>query len=151
MSKKTATNLIPTHADERLSLYGTSLVESRAKIGNLKGAQLPSIATQSFSLTASKGEGDGDTIVDIDLRLDFDYEDSKGEDPTVSIFATFRLAHRHPPLPPERLKEALEREVIGDVWPYWREFSQSLGLRMGLPALPVPPFDLSHLEQELPG
>lgn len=48
----------------------------------------------------------------------------------------------------EKLLPALEefgRHNVGyHVWPYWREYVQSVCARMGIPPIPVPMYQLSH-------
>jgi hypothetical protein len=57
------------------------------------------------------------------------------------IGATFRIVYalNVETLPPSELLTAFAlRTGIYNVWPYWREFVQSMTTRMGLPALTIP-------------
>ncbi len=70
----------------------------------------------------------------------------KGGDPAVSVKAEFELRYRLPKgLKASRRELNTFAEVNGifNVWPYWREFIQSMVARMNLPPLILPLFRLA--------
>lgn len=63
------------------------------------------------------------------------------EEPLVSIETSFELQYRLPEgfhVDPETLTAFAETNGIYNAWPYWREFIQSMFVRMGLPPLVLP-------------
>jgi len=48
------------------------------------------------------------------------------------------------------LEEALQRTCVLVVWPYWREFVNSMTTRMGLPPLPIPLANFDELTKPKP-
>ena len=63
------------------------------------------------------------------------------EEPLVSIETRFELQYRLPKgfhVDPQTLTAFAETNGIYNAWPYWREFVQSMFVRMGLPPLVLP-------------
>lgn len=72
--------------------------------------------------------------------------------PAVTLGATFELRYTVPEDLGEVTKEELtafaEVNAIFNAWPYWREFIQSMFVRMNLPPVTLPVFRLSdHVNQ----
>jgi hypothetical protein len=49
---------------------------------------------------------------------------------------------------PEEVAEFLPAIALGNAWPYWREFVQSMAVRMGLPPLRVPALGPGMISEE---
>src|SRR5262249_2034104 len=74
----------------------------------------------------------------IGLKLVAIYEGPAEAEPPVMVAATFGL-HLDivKPISKKSLEKVAHTMGMTVVWPYWREFVQSLTVRMGLPAFPV--------------
>lgn len=65
--------------------------------------------------------------------------------PAVSVRAGFELTYSLPedfPVSSSQLNAFAQTNGIFNVWPYWREFIQSMFVRMGLPPLALPVYRL---------
>lgn len=74
-----------------------------------------------------------------------DDEDATGEQ-ALSIECQFSLTYAAPSvseLPRLNIKAFAHTNGIFNAWPYWREFAQNMGARMGLPPLVIPVFRFS--------
>lgn len=85
-------------------------------------------------------EENGTFFVVATMRAQLSSEQAK-EDALVSIETRFELQYRLPEgfqADPETLTAFAETNGIYNAWPYWREFVQSMFVRMGLPPLVLP-------------
>lgn len=85
-------------------------------------------------------EENGTFFVVATMRAQVIAEQAK-EDALVSIEARFEIEYRLPEgfhVDPETLTAFAETNGIYNAWPYWREFVQSMFVRMGLPPLVLP-------------
>lgn len=78
------------------------------------------------------------------IRVEVSGKDG-GKEPAVSVKASFELEYSLPkgfaPKPTE-LQGFAEINGIFNAWPYWREYVQSMFIRMGLPPLTLPVYRL---------
>jgi hypothetical protein len=133
----------------KLQLLGIRLFESASKVGMLRPAELPGVGTQAINFTHfTKLPGDDKaTAVSVRIKLDLSYENDAPKDPAISIMATFVANYQiieefHDE---EAFHQFLQHVGMANIWPYWREFAQSMTTRMGLPAFPVPLVNVAEL------
>jgi preprotein translocase subunit SecB len=100
---------------------------------------------------ALKVKADGKKTSESSLELTFDFmlTGDVGEGSNKGISITLRLngAYRFPPdlvIEPFDIKAFAKSNGMLNVWPYWREFVQSITSRAGLPPLTVPLFRIHH-------
>jgi len=125
----------------KVELHGLRLVESSSKLGELReNDELPGQAMQAISLTLGLSDDQKAAKVTVRIKLDATYDGDATKEPVLSILASFELyfdiveAFRTP-----KVREAFFQRIgMLVVWPYWREFVQTMTTRMGLPAFPVP-------------
>lgn len=124
----------------RLSLRGISLVESSCKLGIIKTGQLPGYASQSVTVTLFKNTNDPTFFaVSLAIKLDASYDEDKTKEPAMAVFATFVANYLVEEIfDKENFEKILQQMAVHHLWPYWREFAQSMSIRMGLPPFPVP-------------
>jgi hypothetical protein len=135
----------------KLQLLGIRLVESASKIGLLKTNQLPEHGTQSINFVHITNSNDPKaTAVSVQIKLDFSYDAEATKEPAISILANFVANYSIvEDFPDEKIFEKFQQHIgIANIWPYWREFVQSMTTRMGLPAFPVPLVNIAELKTE---
>jgi hypothetical protein len=113
------------------------LLESHSVRGTLKDGELPSRGEQK--ITFSEGpEREGEWITIVSLSLALNYSDPEAGDPAIRFGARFGMRYLlQGPLLSKDAKVLLRHSTLADLWPYWREFVQSLAVRMALPPFPV--------------
>lgn len=79
----------------------------------------------------------------VQFTLEGRREEGGGEEPVLLIEGTFDATYS---VPPEQKADETALELFAitngtfNLWPYWREFVQSMSARLGLPALTVPTY-----------
>jgi hypothetical protein len=156
MPKKTDKKLVRVlrDAEKLLSLREIRLLESHCKLGHLQEGDLPPTATHEVNLIAIGGkvpvfepnEPNSQTgFALIDFRLTAPYDDIDGHEPLL-LSARFALHYTVSRLTSQKiLGEIVEAVAVQHAWPFWREFVQSMTVRMGLPPFPIPLMSPSHL------
>jgi hypothetical protein len=131
----------------KLSLREIRLLESHCKLGALREGELPSNATQTITFAMQIDPGKGDATVVVGIRMGVTYNEPDGGEPPLMVSANFGLRYGFSrPSSRKHLQEAIQQVATFNVWPYWREFVQSMTVRMGLPAFPVPLINPTRLE-----
>ncbi len=147
MPKKNEGLSRPGREAEKPVLQEIRLAESHCKLGGLKGSALPSRATQTIGLEIGPRHDGGGVLAVASFRLLFTYAGAVDGDAPLLLAASFRLQYVLPrPVSRKRLEDVVRRVALPDVWPYWRELAQSLTVRMGLPAFPLPLMRPARLE-----
>jgi len=141
MAKKTPRRLSKAQDEEgKLQFHGFRLLQSGSRLGELKPNELPGHASQKINVGIGLDEAAKTVGVNVKIRLDATYDGVETKESPISIFASFLItfsiaepfSNRH------HLDEFVEHVGMRTVWPYWREFVQSMTVRMGLPPFPVP-------------
>lgn len=128
----------------KLNLEDIRLVESFCKLGDLKQNELPPSATQSVEMSVKINPENGSVLSVINYSLDVSYEESKTSDPAIRVVGKFAMCFGvTSPIPDKYIRDVIEKVSSNASWPYWREFIQSMSVRMGLPAFPVPLIDVA--------
>jgi hypothetical protein len=131
----------------KLQLLAVRLVESMSKIGTLKPNELPGHATQAVNATLGFSQDDKAAFFNLRIKLDASYDGDKTKDPAVSILASFVANYSIVEMfsDEEIFKKFAHQIGMLTIWPFWREFAQSMTTRMGLPAFPVPLINLGEI------
>jgi hypothetical protein len=136
---------------KKLALQDIRLVESHSKLGRMKDV-LPPEASQTVGVNIQMNPAAKAVIVVVSIKVVCLYEDSQEADPPVMISANFGLSYTFSkPISRKLLGQLAQQVALLNVWPYWREFVQSISLRMGLPAFPVPLMNFGTLGMREPG
>jgi preprotein translocase subunit SecB len=128
------------------------LIGCGCKLGELRENELPQQATQNVQLQVAVHSEGKSALVQANIKLKARYTGEPEEaDPALSISANFVAAYGiiEPFFSHKHLGEYLERLGMINIWPYWREFVQSMTLRMGLPAFPVPLINVDKLKKQM--
>jgi preprotein translocase subunit SecB len=152
MSKKSSRHPAKrlTAKSGKLEFRGLRLIESSSKLGNMKKDGLPDHANQSININLIIPDGSKDVASNLKIRLTCTYHGEEEKDPAISVFASFLVNYEvlEAFKQQEKLSELLKRMAILNVWPYWREFVQTMTSRMGLPPFPVPLIYTDDLKKE---
>ncbi len=123
----------------KLVLLGLRLVESESKLSELKAAQLPGHGTQYVNATVELRDDNKEVVVNIRITLHASYDGDQTKDPAISLMASFVANYSIEEFPGKDVIEKIMPQIgMSNIWPYWREFAQSITTRMGLPAFPLP-------------
>lgn len=112
---------------------------------------LPSHASQKVDIKVADSKKEGFVVL-ADLGISFGYEkdhqysDEVAESP-ILVNAKFLLnyAIEGEDLTQQDLDAFASRTATYNVWPYWREFVQTMTTRMGLPPITIPLLNLSMI------
>ena len=124
---------------ERVEVMEILLAESMAKRGAIRD-RLPSKLTMSVNVETEARKDEKMVCVRPRFIVSAKHDEVDDEE-FMRIEAQFLLRYRVPSF--EGLKKA-NIEAFGELnglynaWPYWREFVQSMTVRMGLPPLTIP-------------
>jgi hypothetical protein len=132
----------------KLKLLSIRLAESVSKLGELKKGQLPGHATQFMSVSLGTSSENTKLVgVNVRIKLDASYDGDQTKDPAMSIMASFVADYSTAEDVPgnDVFQKLISTVGVANIWPYWREFAQSMTTRMGLPAFPVPLINASEL------
>ncbi len=142
MAKRTTRRHVsrPTAKEGKLNFAGLWLIESSSKLGQMKKEKLPEHANQLISVNIMIPDDLKAAAVNIKVKLGATYEGEEAKDPAISVFASFLVNYVVTEKFPTReaLSSVVERMAMLHIWPYWREFVQTMTSRMGLPPFPVP-------------
>jgi len=128
-------------------LEGVALVEGACKRGGLKSEALPTKTSVTVQIETKHLESENLIVATPQLNLTAFYEDDP-ENPIILLSGKFMLRYRSQAVvkvATADLEAFGELTVAFNVWPYWREFVQSMTTRMGLPPLTLPFFRVSQL------
>lgn len=125
---------------ERVNIEDVRLAEMTAKRG-LISDRLPSTLQFAVNTTTQVDEKNLLILVQVKSRLVGKYEDSETAPEALQLEAVFHLMYRIASL--KDLTKANfdafgQLNGLYNAWPYWREFVQSMTVRMGLPSLTIP-------------
>lgn len=146
MMKKSDLKLIRILRNTKnLAIEDIRLLETHCKLGVLK-KELPADAEQNIQISV-KTDDDGKSVVaTARYKLTMRYDDRATADPPILISARYGVRYSVTKAMPEtQLKECLENIVQLNIWPYWREYVQSVVVRMGLPPFPMPLMDTTKV------
>jgi len=148
MPKVTGEDLMRLARDaKRIRLRGIRLSESSCKLGAFKEGKLPTHAAQAINMELQTDKEGKQVKVRIMFRLIVTYGGPEDAEPPLSIAAAFVLQYAvEKRFPKKNLEQAVRGTAMMMTWPYWREFVQSMTVRMGLPAFPVPLLNVTDLE-----
>ena len=146
MTKKNDLDSASLHREtEKFNLTEVALTESSCKVGDLRDDELPTIAKQATKLSITLTPDATQGFVIASFNLNVNYKDSSNEAPPLLVHAVFRLDYTlSKPISKKHLKKAFEQVSASHVWPFWKEFAQSMIVRMGLPPFNVPKLNLSN-------
>src|SRR5262249_262789 len=140
-------------AEKLLSLREIYLRECYCNLGHFEGGGLPPTATHQVNLITAGGsapefepnEPNSQTAFpSVDFRLTAPYDDIDVHEPLL-LSARFHLIYTvSKPTAFETLTETVEAVAVQHAWPFWREFVQSMTVRMGFPPFPMPLVNPSH-------
>jgi hypothetical protein len=128
---------------ELLALCAVRLLESHSRVGDLRRGSLPENASQSTQVGVQGDDKKNTVLVVVKYGLLIAYDEKKiAEDPdgvAITLRANFGVQYDIKPGGSRKgIDEAARRLAVINSWPFWREFAQSMTVRMGLPAFPVP-------------
>jgi len=140
MANRTSQSLARILQDaESLSLVEIRLLECHSKLGALRKDGLPTVGTETTGMSLRHDVDTKSVIVTVAFRLAINYDGSEDSDPALFLSARYGLHYRvSEPTARKHLEAVIKRVALLNVWPYWRELVQSLTVRMGLPAFPMP-------------
>ncbi len=125
----------------KVEIEGVRLVEATAKT---QARSLPDTGAVELRTTQkakiSEQHDDGTFFVVATMRARLVSDEAK-RTPLVSVTTSFELQYHLPqdfPVDADMLATFAETNGIFNIWPYWREFVQSLVARMGLPPVMLP-------------
>lgn len=138
--KRTKTNKEVDSQTGELQLLGLRLIESSSKLGEMKPDALPGRARQSINFVVMISEDLKNASVNGKIKLDISYDSDETKDSAITVFASFSVGYSIVKAFPNKdaLEKFLQENAILNIWPYWREFVQSMTTRMGLPSFSVP-------------
>lgn len=122
-----------------VELQSVTLIASKTKRGNPKPDAGPAGLAINVQVNASADKKL--KIIDVIVRCSLSAGYEEAAQNVLNIEANFLLRYSVPSpevLTPARIKAFGELNGILNVWPYWREFVQSMTVRMGFPALVIP-------------
>ena len=134
-----------------IMLVAIALIFQRVKGLVLDLPACPPRAHQTINFVHLLKSGDKKaTAVSLKIKLDLSYEDDATKEPAISIMANFvadySIAEN---FQDEKTFQQFQQRVgMANLWPYWREFVQSMTTRMGLPALPIPLLNVTELKPD---
>jgi preprotein translocase subunit SecB len=134
----------------KLNLRGIQLAQCASNIGELKPGKLPDSGSRTIQAQLMLHENGKEAAVVFQFKLEMTYEGEESKPPAVSIFASYVVNYEVVETfsNQQKLKEFLEKVAMLNVWPYWREFVQSMTTRMGLPPFPEPLIYMHELLKE---
>ena len=132
-STETAVNLLP-----QVQLHDLRLLNTSCSVPAAGPPKPTPELRQSITVNSSRTTQPPAIVVQISFSLvGADAEKREG----LHVEATFGLMYLTrsvEPIAPEVLAEFSQTVGVQNVWPYWREFVQSMTARMGLPPLRMP-------------
>jgi preprotein translocase subunit SecB len=139
---------LPSRVISAVEIEEVRLVAASATVR----VRLPRQGAQTHIETSARvGEYQGGTLVvfpTIEVRV----QGAKSTAPSaVQVKATFEVRYGLPKgfsVSRDELEAFAQTNAIFNVWPYWREFVQSVFTRMGLPPLTLPVFRLARETQK---
>jgi len=135
--------LLALPVSNRVEIHDVCLVETRARkalVDDRLPEQLELQIGVKVRSEATKGKGCGITVV-VEFDLAGRYTDVDSKVAPLQIAATFQVEYTLGSLEgikSENIKAFAELNGVYSAWPYWREYAQSVTVRMGLPPIPVP-------------
>lgn len=133
------TALVQQVALRDLRLVGCKTLFATPEIG------LPESLEQSINVKTARGDGDDSNRLTcvITFRIVGNHADSELPEGVnaLNLEAMFALLYDFESLggvSNQQLQEFGQRNALFNVWPYWREFVQTMTTRMGMPPLKVP-------------
>lgn len=147
-SRKKSTVTLAASVAKKLSIRQVQLVDCEAK-QSLREGKLPRQTKIQIQCSSAYDDEKKTVVVDLDFTLVAHYKDSSPDDTPLQIRAKYQLIYmtkKAEKFTPEQLGGFTQLSATSDVWPYWREFIQSMTTRMGLPPLTVPLFSSSSVE-----
>jgi preprotein translocase subunit SecB len=140
---KNAKLLLALPVSNQVEIHGVNLVETRARkalVDDRLPEQLELQIGVKARTEATKAKGCGiAVVVEFDVAGRYTGVDSKVA--PLQIAATFQVEYTLDSLEgikSENIKAFAELNGVYSAWPYWREYAQSVTVRMGLPPMPVP-------------
>lgn len=87
-------------------------------------------------------------IVNTRIKMDASYDGDKTKEPAVSILASFVAQYSiTETFSDQKFFQKFTQQVgVLNIWPYWREFAQSMTTRMGLPPFAAPLINVNELK-----
>jgi len=151
MPKVTGKDLLRLARDaKKMQLQAVRLAEASCKLGTLRPNQLPTKATQSGGFGVFVDRENMRIVARVGFKITSAYDEAPGEsEPAIMVAATFDVHYSLlKPLSKASTERAARATSLVVAWPYWRELVQSMTVRMGLPALPVPLFSITDIPGE---
>src|SRR6202140_2533778 len=150
MAKKTPIHRKAVGEPGKMDFLGLRLIESASKLGDLKKNELPGHATQAINVAIGVREDSQTAGVNIRIKLTVGYDGDQTRDPALTVLGSFvaDFSIIEPFSSKKMMEDFLGKVGMLVIWPYWREYVQSMTTRMGLPAFPVPLIKLSDIVQE---
>lgn len=151
MSKKTDQSLIRLLREtEKIVLQDIRLVDLNSRLGVLREGSLPDQATQTINLSIQVNREGAIAVAMAGFKLAIAYGEPKDDEPCVEISAKFRIQYAfRKPIVNKHIQDAVQKVAMLNAWPYWREVVQSMLMRMGLPAFPIPLINVAQLRKEI--
>lgn len=131
----------------KIQFQGLRLIASGCKLGELKTNELPTHASQKIGMGVGLDDAEKKVGVNIKVRIDVTYDGVEVKEPPIAVYANFLVTYEieEPFTSRKLLEDFVQHIAMLNVWPYWREFVQSMTLRMGLPAFPIPTVYIGEL------
>lgn len=124
-------------------LQSIRLMHSESKLALTKG-EPPSCAGFSICCNANASHDDEKPRIDVDLEFTLESVDERQKTSTessIKILGKYWLIYKsNSPsrLASDQLEAFIQSTSLPDAWPYWREYVQSMAMRMGLLSMFVP-------------
>jgi preprotein translocase subunit SecB len=125
---------------ECVSLRNIRMSGSLCKLGDFHEHKLPDKFSQSVRYNINKTKVEKHFCVTIEFILKGNYEGDISLNPPFTVKATFELfCEISKQINPQSLEDdILSHIALTNIYPYWREFVQSMIVRMGLPSFQIP-------------
>lgn len=136
---------LATAVSERVEIETVRLLESNAWCRAVR-EELPGNVDIGIRPISTLDRKKGTVLVRVHLVVSAQYDTSESTEEPLRIEATFLLQYRLAStagLRKENVEAFGELNGVFNVWPYWREYVQSMTTRMGLPSLTMPSLKLS--------
>jgi hypothetical protein len=138
-----------TKAGANLAIVRVRLLEVHGATSNRAFSELPAEVQAEIALTEPRVTTKNN-LVSIVTEFSYSLKSGTPESPTpvADVRALTELLYSQKPesdLSPDELAAFATVNAPFNAWPYWRELTQSILTRLGLPALPLPLFRISDL------
>jgi hypothetical protein len=122
-------------------LKGFRLINVSCRVGELQSGEMPTKGTQQVQAAINAlDEKNRSAVIVVTFQFTLVYSEPEGiGPPALRISAQYVLHYAFSGKPtPQNVQASFQQAGIAKIWPYWLELAQSLCVRVGFPAFPLP-------------